>query len=51
MRKFFCARSKKKGEIDVTLPPQKGKKRVKIQRFSSPFAGGDLFFVLRSLSL
>jgi len=27
MRKFFCARSKKKGEIDVTLPPQKGKKK------------------------
>ena len=27
MRKFFCARSKKKGEIDVTLCLRKGKKR------------------------
>ena len=26
MRKFFCARSKKKGEIDVTLCLRKGKK-------------------------
>jgi len=44
MRKFFCARSKKKGEIDVTLSPQKGKKRWKFQRFSSLLAQEEIFF-------
>ena len=46
MRKFFCARSKKKGEIDVTLLPQKGKKKVKIPEILFSFGPrGDLFFL------
>ena len=46
MRKFFCARSKKKEEIDVTLLPQKGKKKVKIPEILFSFGPrGDLFFL------
>jgi hypothetical protein len=46
MRKFFCARSKKKGEIDVTLVSQKGKKKVKIPEILFSFGPrGDLFFL------
>ena len=48
MRKFFCARSKKKGEIDVTLLPQKGKKKVKIPEILFSFGPrGDLFCLTR----
>ena len=44
VRKFFCARSKKKEEIDVTLLPQKGKKKVKIPEILFSFGPrGDLF--------
>lgn len=46
VRKFFCARSKKKEEIDVTLLPQKGKKKVKIPEILFSFGPrGDLFFL------
>ena len=46
MRKFFCASSKKKGEIDVTLGSQKGKKKVKIPEILFSFGPrGDLFFL------
>ena len=48
MRKFFCARSKKKGEIDVTLVSQKGKKKVKIPEILFSFGPrGDLFFLYK----
>ena len=46
VRKFFCARSKKKEEIDVTLLPQKGEKKVKIPEILFSFGPrGDLFFL------
>jgi|TARA_B110000444_G_C18653425_1_gene507217 hypothetical protein len=46
MRKFFCARSKKKGEIDVTLLLRKGKKGENSRDSLLFWRGGDLFFVL-----
>ena len=44
VRKFFCARSKKKGEIDVTLCLEKGKKKGENAEILFSLGQEEIFF-------